>query len=149
MSGRKGRSGPPKNCNATRHPYRTYLKRQVVPKQYHTILRLGEDCERKIRSDLPEMSGKEELLTEGIKILWTCGLLGLAEAKEKGFITTKADGAWDFQDGMKSAGSFIDKAIKGLVALGLERRVKSLPSLSDYLQGKTTHEQKQEEQRHE
>jgi hypothetical protein len=122
------------NTNACRHPYKTYLKRRVVPKRHQGVLRLGDDALAKIRSDLPEMTGKQELVAEGIKILWTCGLLGLAEAKERGFIITKPDGSWDFQDGLKAAGSFIDKAIKGLAALGLERKAKLLNgSLADLL----------------
>ncbi len=127
MAGKKGMGTG--NTNACKHPYRTYLKRRVVPKQHHGVLRLGDDILGKIRSDLPELSGKQELVAEGVKILWTCGLLGLAEAKERGFITTKSDGSWDFQEGMKTAGSFLDRAIKGLVALGLERRAKQLNAM--------------------
>jgi hypothetical protein len=133
MAGKPGRSGPVGNTNATKHPYRTYLRRRVVPVRHRGVLRLGEECLAKIQSDLPDMSGKEEMVAEGVKILMTCGLLGLAEAKERGFITTLPDGSWDFQPGLKAAGSFLDKAIKGLVALGLDRRATVVPTLSDYL----------------
>jgi len=96
-------------------------------------VRLGENCLQRIKSDLPDMSGKEELVAEGVNMLWTCALLGLAEAKEKGFIVTKADGGWDFQEGMKTAGTFLDRAIKGLVSLGLGRKPKQVQTLAQYI----------------
>ena len=80
------------------------------------------------------MTGKEKLVAESVKILMTCGLLGLTEAKEQGFIVTQPDGQWDFQPGLKSAGSFLDKAMKGLTALGLARRAKLMgPTLAEQL----------------
>jgi hypothetical protein len=114
------------NCNATKHPQNTYLKRRVVPSRYHGVLRLGDECEAKCKADLLDMTGKQSLVVEGIKILWVCAMLGLAEAKEKGFTVTKPDGTWDFQEGTKTAAGFIDKAIKGLTVLGLERKAKML-----------------------
>ncbi len=132
MAGKKGMNKG--NLNATKHYHRVYLRRRVVPEGYGWAIRLGENCLERIKSDLPDMSGKEELVAEGVNLLWTCAVLGLAEAKQRGFIVTKPDGSWDFQEGMKSAGSFIDRAIKGLVALGLERRAKVLDtSLADLL----------------
>ena len=124
MGGLKGRSGPPGNSNAVKHPYRTYMKRRVVPEQYRWVLSPGDKLMEKIKSDLPNMSGKEELVAEGVAMLWTCALLGLAEAKGRGFIVALPDGGWGFQPGLKSAGSFLDKALKSLVSLGLERRAK-------------------------
>jgi hypothetical protein len=90
------------------------------------VLSPGEQCMEKIKSDLPNMSGKEELVAEGVTMLWTCALLGLAEAKDQGFIVMLPGGGWDFQPGLKAAGGFLDRAVKGLVALGLERRAKSI-----------------------
>ena len=121
MAGIRGRSGPVGNTNACKHPYKTYLKRRVVPKRYQGVVRLSEDCLASIQSDLPDMTGKQKLVAEGIKLMWTCGLLGLAEARDRGFIVTNLDGSWDFQEGVKSAGTFIDRAMKGLVSLGLEK----------------------------
>src|SRR5262245_48795088 len=100
------------NLNAVKHSYRSYLRKRVVPKKHRGILRLGDDCLQKIKSDLPDMTGKEELVAEGVRILWSAGLLGLAEAHEHGFIVKKLNGEWDFQEGLKAAGGFIDKAIK-------------------------------------
>jgi hypothetical protein len=124
MAGKKGQNKG--NLNAAKHPHRIYLRRRVVPKQFQGVLRLGDECEAKIKADLPDMSGKESMVAEGVKILWTCAMLGLAEAKERGFVITKPDGGWDFQEGMKTAGVFIDRANKGMVALGLKRRAKLL-----------------------
>jgi len=128
MAGVKGRSGPPMNTNAVKHPHRTYMKRRVVPAQYRWVLSPGDKLIEKIKSDLPNMSGKEELVAEGVAMLWTCALLGLAEAKDRGFIVEVAGGGWDFQPGLKSAGGFLDKALKGLVSLGLGRRAKVVES---------------------
>ena len=134
MAGKKGMGTG--NMNAVKHPHRTYLKRRVVPDGYGWAVRLGEDCLARIKSDMPAMSGKEELVAEGINMLWTCALLGLAEAKAKRFIVAKADGEWDFQEGVKAAGGFLDKAIKGLVALGLERRSQHVGTLAELLSQK-------------
>jgi hypothetical protein len=143
MAGKKGMNKG--NMNAVRHPHKVFLRRRVVPDGYGWALRLGENCMGRIKSDLPDMSGKQELVAEGVNMLWTCALLGLAEAKERGFITAKADGTWDFQEGMKTAAGFIDKAIKGLVALGLERKAKLLNggTLAEQL-AQLRHEQQQE-----
>ena len=130
MAGVKGKSGPVGNTNACRHPYKTYLKRRVVPQRHYGVVRLGEDCLAKITSDLPDMTGKQKLVAEGIKLMWTCGLLGLAEARDRGFIVTKPDGSWDFQEGVKSAGTFIDRAMKGLVSLGLAKRTGEIADLA-------------------
>lgn len=139
MAGKKGQGIG--NLNAVKFPHRSYLKRRVVPKRYHGVLRLGEECLAKIQSDLPDMTGKEQMVAEGVKILWTCALLGLAEAKERGFTTTKPDGSWDFQPGMMAAGGFIDKAIKGMVALGLQRRAKEVTDLAVAIQQDLRHEE--------
>lgn len=130
MAGVKGRSGPPMNTNAVKHPHRTYMKRRVVPEQYRWVLSPGDKLIGKIKSDLPNMSGKEELVAEGVAMLWTCALLGLAEAKDRGFIVALPGGGWDFQPGLKSAGGFLDKALKGLVSLGLGRRAQLVDDLA-------------------
>jgi hypothetical protein len=116
------------NTNAVKHPHRTYMKRRVVPEQYRWVLSPGDKLIEKIKSDLPNMSGKEELVAEGVAMLWTCALLGLAEAKDRGFIVALPGGGWDFQPGLKTAGTFLDKALKSLVAMGLGRRAKVVES---------------------
>jgi hypothetical protein len=115
------------NTNAVKHVHKTYLRRRVIPAKYRWVLQLSDDCMTKIRSDLPEMTGKEEKVAEGINLLWACALLGLAEAKERGYIVDLPNGqGWDFQPGLKSAGGFLTRAIKGLTALGIHRRAKVL-----------------------
>ena len=128
--GVKGKSGPPMNTNAVKHPHRSYMKRRVVPEQYRWVLSPGEKLIEKIKSDLPNMGGKEELAAEGVAMLWTCALLGLAEAKDRGFIVALPGGGWDFQPGLKTAGTFLDRALKGLVSLGLGRRAQLVDELA-------------------
>src|SRR5262245_54648456 len=120
MAGKKGMGIG--NLNAAVYPHRSYLRRRVVPKRYKGVVRLGDECIAKIVSDLPEMTGKEQMVAEAVKVLWTCAMLGLSEAKERGFVVMKPDGTWDFQEGIKAVAGFIDKAIKGMVTLGLERK---------------------------
>jgi hypothetical protein len=131
MAGKKGMGLG--NMNASKHPHRTFMKRRVVPTKYRWVISPGENCMEKIQSDLPDMTGKEQLVAEAVQTSWTCMLLGLAEAKERGFIIALPDGGWDFQQGVKSAGIFLDRAIKGMIALGLERRAKQIGTLAERL----------------
>jgi hypothetical protein len=63
-----------------------------VPPAYGWVIPLGDNCLERIKSDLPDMSGKQALVAESVNMLWCCALLGLAEAREKGFIVAKAEG---------------------------------------------------------
>src|SRR5262249_52886573 len=107
-----------------------------VPAKYRWVLQLSDDCLEQIKSDLPNMSGKEKKMAEGINLLWTCAMLGLAEAKERGFTVDLPNGGWDYQPGVKTAGGFLDKAMNGMKALGLKRLPKPVQSLNDYVKSK-------------
>ena len=124
MAGKKGMNKG--NMNAVRHPHKVFLRRRVVPDGYGWAVRLGENCLERIKEDLPNMSGKESLVAEGANMLWTAALLGLSEAKQKGFIVIHPDGQWDYQEGAKTAAGFLDRAIKAMALLGLKRRAKQL-----------------------
>ena len=132
MAGKKGRSGPPHNINASRHPWRSFWRRRALKAEDKWILPVIEGYASGLASDKPGASEGELRMIEIAQISRGATMLILAEAARSGFIA-KADGTWDLAPGAKELGKFLSVERASLQALGLERRGKPVQSLGEYL----------------
>ena len=79
------------------------------------------------------MSGAEKLMTGVWKSARQGELLIWAEVIERNAIQVDESGAWDLQPGLQRLAPFLAAQHRALVALGLERRQRSVSDLQTYL----------------
>lgn len=133
MAGKKGRSGPPRNLNSVRLPWRTFWRRRALRVEHRWILPVLEHYMDALQSDKPDLSETERLTGEIAQIARGCSMLILAEAARSGLIR-KIDGSWELAPGVRELARFLNVERAALLALGLERRARPVgPSLSEYL----------------
>ena len=135
MAGKPGRSGPPANLNATKHPWRVFWRRRVVRETDRWVPALLDDYAAGLASDKPDMTESEQRLVEIALTARGCTALILAECQRSGFIRT-VNGSWDLAPGARELVKFLTAERSALQAVGLERRAKPVQSLSDYLEGR-------------
>src|SRR5215831_10105099 len=91
MAGRKGRSGPPKNVNASRYGWRVLARRGFVRPQDAWVVRPMEQTSARLLSDKPDATAHEEEVIEIIARMKGCALL-CWEAVHKDGLLTKSNG---------------------------------------------------------
>jgi hypothetical protein len=133
--GQPGRSGPPGNLNASRHPWRSFWKRRALRASDRWILPTLEQYSAGLSSDKPNLSEAEARVIEIAQTARGATMLILAEAARSGFIVNGEHG-WDLAPGAKELAKFLSVERNCLRTLGLERRAKPLPALADYLDSK-------------
>ncbi|MBX3305646.1 MAG: hypothetical protein KF751_06265 [Nitrospira sp.] len=140
MAGKKGRSGPVGNLNATKRPWRSFWKRRALRAEDRHLLPMIESYGAGLLSDKPDASEAERRCIELAQIARGASMLILAEAGRSGFIT-KADGTWDLAPGGKELARFLSIERQALMTLGLQRRAKAPIMLSDYIEAKRKNDQ--------
>ncbi len=142
LAGKKGRSGPPGNLNNVRYAHRAWWRRKALRKEDKWIVPSIERYIQGLRSDKPDASEAEQRLMEVSQISRGATMLILAEAARNGFIV-KDGTSWDLSPGAKDLPKFLSIERQALQTLGLERRAKAVPVLSEYIDSKKQTEEPQ------
>jgi hypothetical protein len=147
VAGRKGRSGPPGNLNNVRYPHRAWWRRKALRKEDKWIVPTIERYIQGLRSDKPDASEAEQRLMEVSQISRGATMLILAEAARSGFIM-KDGNTWDLSPGAKDLPKFLAIERQALQTLGLGRRARAIPMLSEYIQAKRTNDNEEPHEPH-
>lgn len=134
--GKKGRSGPPGNLNASRNPWRAFWRRRALKPEHKWIVPVLESYGAELVADKggqDSITAGERRMAEIAQTARGASMLILAEAARSGF-TTKVDGTWDLAPGVKELAKFLNTERQALDSLGLERRVK-VKTLAEILAG--------------
>jgi hypothetical protein len=123
--GQPGRSGPPGNLNATRHPWRSFWRRRALRAEDKWILPVLESYRVGLASDKPNLTEAEARVIEIGQISRGATMLILAECARSGFIA-KEDGSWDLAPGAKELAKFLSIERSALNTLGMARRAKPI-----------------------
>src|SRR5262245_54882427 len=75
MAGRPGRSGPPRNTNASRYGWRVLARRGFVRPQDAWVVRPMEQTSARLLGDKPDATAHEEEVIEIIARMKGCALL--------------------------------------------------------------------------
>lgn len=139
MAGKRGRSGPPANLNATRHPWRAFWRRRALRREDKWILPTLETYSIGLASDKPNLTQAEGRMIEIAQTARGASMLILAEAARSGFIH-KEDGTWNLSPGAKELSRFLAVERSCLQTLGLGRRTKPVGgTLAELLAPKEPH----------
>lgn len=133
MAGKKGRSGPPGNLNNNKHRHRSWWERLALRQEDRGILPTLKAYHASLRSDNPEASETARRLMEVAQTARGAWMLILSECARSGFITKSAE-TWDLSPGAKDLPRFLSIERQALQTLGLERKAKSVPLLSEYIE---------------
>jgi hypothetical protein len=139
MAGKRGRSGPPGNMNASRHAIDTWLRRRALPLRKQHVATMVKQYEESLvtcKGGLGAVTEVEQALIRNAGHAFGAVLLVLEEAAARGFVVER-DGTWDLSPGFARIVGILSTERQALVALGLTRRAKDVPSLSDYLATRT------------
>lgn len=135
MAGKPGRSGPPKNLNASRHGLTAWLSRRALPREKRHLRKLIED----FRAGLTTCKGGAQSITEveaalienAARAYGAC-LLIFEEAAQKGLVR-ELDGTWDLSPGFSRLIGFLSAERAALLGLGVGRRQKDVKDLHTLL----------------
>jgi len=136
MAGLKGRSGPPRNLNAARHGLTTWLRRRALPLDRQHVAKLVTDYEESLvlcKGGSASVSEVERALISNAGLARGAILLVLEESAKRGFTRQIEGGSWDLSAGFARLLGFLGAERAALIALGLERRPRSVPDLNEYL----------------
>jgi hypothetical protein len=133
MSGVKGKSGPPRNLNNARHPWRSFWRRRALKAEDRWILPTLEGYASGLAADRPGLSAAEARLIEIGQIARGASMLILAEAARSGFIV-KEEGSWNLAPGARELAKFLAIERASLQTLGLDRRAKPIQDLAKQIQ---------------
>lgn len=135
VAGRKGRSGPPGNLNASKHGLTTWLRRRALPKQKQHIVKLVQDYAGGLLSCKGGAKGATEVeaaVIENAARAYGASLLVLEEAAVRGLVR-EANGTWDLTPGFMRLVGFLNAERMSLLGLGLSRRAKNVSDLNTLL----------------
>jgi hypothetical protein len=132
MAGKKGRSGPPGHTRGARYPWRLFWKRKVLKPESRWIIPALETYVDGLRSDKPNLTAGEARVLELAQISRGVTLLILSECAQHGLIRI-VEGDVDLQPAMHALARFLSTELKALQTLGLERRAKTIPRLTELL----------------
>ena len=135
MPGVKGRSGPPGNLNNSKRPWRTFWRRRALRPEDRWILPTLERYPLGLLSDKPDASEAEKRCIEVAQIARGASMLILAEAARSGFIVKVGD-TWNLSPGAKDLPRFLSIERQALQTLGLERKARTVPLLTEYIEAK-------------
>ncbi len=123
MAGRRGRSGPIGNLNASRYPWRSFWRRRALRTEDKWILPVLETYSDGLLSDKPDASEAEKRCVEIAQIARGASMLILAEAARSGFIV-RENGSWNLAPGARELAKFLGVERNCLQTIGLDRRAK-------------------------
>ena len=130
MAGKQGRSGPPGNLNACRHPWKPFWTRRVLRPEDRWVVAVMDRYLAGLHSDKPDMTEGEKRTAEIAMAARGCWLMALAQASRDG-IGRITDKGWDFTPGMKAVPQFMSIERGALTDIGLQRRAKRADSILD------------------
>ncbi len=138
MAGVKGRSGPPGNLNGATSGIEVWLKRRMLPVHKRHIGAFIQTYRAGLLACKGGDAGATEvetgLIDNAARAYGAC-LLILEEAANKGLVRD-VGGTWDLTPGFARITQFLAAERLALVALGLERRARDVPSARDLLTGR-------------
>ena len=134
MAGVKGKSGPPKNTNASKYSWRVLVNRGLIREADAWVRRPMQLYASSLLSDKPEATAGQQHAIEVAATAKGCTLLILNELKKSGF-TCMIDGALELTPAARELPRFLGVELSALKLLGLARHAKPVASLSDYLNG--------------
>ena len=133
MAGQKGRSGPPRNTNASKYGWRTLVRRGFVREADAWVRRPMELYTRALLADKPDATAGQQHAIEVAATAKGCSLLILHELKRAGFTYTK-DGVLALTPAARELSRFLSVELQALKLLGLQRQAKQLGDLARDLQ---------------
>jgi len=135
MAGKKGRSGPPNNTNATKYASRLLWGRGILRAQNQWVRRPLALYTAGLLEDKPQPTAGERNVIALAATAQGCTLLIMNELKTKGF-TYMSHGVLELVPAARELSRFLSVELSALKVLGLERRLKPALTLQQYLNGK-------------
>ena len=133
MAGKKGKSGAPHgNLNAAKGVLSALVRLQrgkSLPPELSRVAMLANEEAEELISDKggwENMSGAERLMLSNWTSARKAELLIWNELLERGAAQVNENGSWDLQPGAQRLAPFLSAERAALMALGLERREKTL-----------------------
>lgn len=135
MAGKAGRSGPPKNTNASKYGWRVLWRRALIRETDTWVRRPIELYASSLLADKPEATAGQQHVVEVATTAKACVLLILQELKKTGFTST-IDGVLELTPAARELPRFLGLELAALKVLGLERQAKPVQTLAEYLASK-------------
>jgi len=132
--GKKGRSGPPGNLNASKSPWRAFWRRRALKPENKWIVPVLERYAAEMVSDkggTDSITAGERRMSEIAQVARGATMLILAEMSQRGF-TVETDNGWDLAPGVKELAKFLNTERSAIATMGLQRRARTL-TLEDVL----------------
>lgn len=139
MAGQKGRSGPPGNLNATRHPHNVFWRRRALRSKDRWVASEVTNYRDGLLRDRPDPTEAERRAVELASEAKACRLLIWQALREIGF-TEQGNEGLRLVPAAEALPKFIGAELGALKLLGLERRAKQVPNLDAYLEARTSEE---------
>lgn len=134
MAGVKGKSGPPGNMHAARHPYNVFWRRRALRSQDRWVASEVTQYRNGLLQGRPDPTEAERRTIELASEAKACRLLIWRALRESGFTEQGKEGL-RLVPAAEALPKFIGAELGALKLLGLERRAKQVPSLDAYLAG--------------
>ena len=135
MAGKPGRSGPPGNLNAAQHHWRSFFARLALRDEDRWIRAEVQRYARALLSDKGNPSEAERHAIELAAEAKGARLLIWAAIAQSGFTRRSREGL-ALVPAAADLPKFIGVELGALKLLGLQRRAKLAPSLTEYLNAK-------------
>jgi len=123
MAGRKGRSGPPKNTNASRYGWRVLARRGFVRPQDAWVVRPMEQTSVRLLGDKPDATAHEEEVVEIITRMKGCALLCWEKVHADGLLN-QANGEVNVHPVSEELRKYVKLELDALRLLPPARRAK-------------------------
>ncbi len=123
MAGRKGKSGPPRNTNASKYGWRVLARRGFVRPQDAWVIRPMEQTHARLLGDKPDASAHEEEVIEIITRMKGCALL-CWEAVHRDGLLQKVDGEIKVHAVSEELRKYVKLELDALRLLPAGRRAK-------------------------
>lgn len=134
MGGKRNRSGPPGNTNASKYGWRVLVRRALIRPKDAWVNRPVDAYIHALLSDKADPSGAEQHAIEVAGTAKACSLLILNELKQSGFTCT-IKGALELTPAARELSRFLTVELSALKLLRLERRARAPITLGEYLHG--------------
>jgi len=133
MSGRPGKSGPPKNTNASKYGWRVLARRGFVRPQDAWVIRPMEQTSKRLLGDKPDASAHEEEVIEIITRMKGCALL-CWEAVHGDGLLKRVNGEVQVHAVSEELRKFVRLELDALRLLPPERRAKLVQDVAKQIQ---------------
>lgn len=132
MAGQKGRSGPPRNMNASKYGWRALWRRAMVRPEDAWVRRPMNEYVAGLLGDKPGASAAEASAIEIAATSKGCALLILNALKEHG-VTQVVNGMLELSPAAKELKGFLSIELQALRTIGMERRARPVNTLAELL----------------